>query len=168
MLLISDLRSSGIMRPFTGCLLSILWRALSDYIFKRVTCPVLYWTSDPWRYDHVQRSISDPSRCGRYRVSKRWTVTPLTYAFDHRGNRIQLSSVSDICLSPVHTGCRSHHPTIQWTSGSVPSERTELDVTNQFLPVQRLCLRGGISSFYTGLHGVLLRQTWVYLYVSIT
>lgn len=109
-LLISDLCSSGIMRPFTGCLLSTVWRTLGDHIFKRVTCPVLYWTSDPWRYDHVQRRISDPSRCGHYRVSKRWTVTQLTYGFDHRGNRIQYSSVSGICLSLVHTGCRTQPP----------------------------------------------------------
>ena len=128
-----------------------------------------FWTSDPWRYDHVQRRrTSDPTRCGHYRVSKCWTVTPLTYGFDHRGNRIQFSSVSDICLSLCPSlqsipAVGLNHPTIQWTSGSVPWRRTELDVTNQFLPVQRLGLRCGISSFYTCLHGVLLRQTWIYL-----
>jgi len=41
-LLISDIHSSGIMRLFTGCLLSTVWRALSDHIFKGVTCPFLF------------------------------------------------------------------------------------------------------------------------------
>lgn len=35
-------------------------------------------------------------------------------------------------------------------------------MTNQLLPVQRSGLVGGIASFYTGLHGVSLRQTRVY------
>jgi hypothetical protein len=68
------------LRPLTGRLLSSVWRALSGPIFKSHMFNSLLdtWSLKLWPFPAKNQWTSDHSRWVHYRVSKCWTVTPLT------------------------------------------------------------------------------------------